>query len=132
MAYRIPNKNVIDVQSKGLSKIGIAIPFNKNNIFASTYTTKEQLKFNLINLILTQKGEKIFEPNFGTNIRKILFESEVNDELVFEEISNMVNLYIPEINIENIDVVNNEHFLTLNIYYKLNITQETDNISINI
>jgi phage baseplate assembly protein W len=132
MAYRIPNKNIIDVESKGLSKIGISIPFNNSNIFNATYTTKEQIKSNLINLVLTQKGEKIFEPNFGTDIRKILFELEVSNEIIFEEISNIANLYIPEINIEDISVINNEHFLTLNIYYKLNITQETDNISINL
>ena len=48
--------------------IGISYPFD-NRVFNSTYTTKDQLRSNLINFLLTNKGEKLFDPNFGTDLK---------------------------------------------------------------
>jgi hypothetical protein len=72
MAYRIPNKNPIDVGSR--VAIGVSIPFNAPQVFTQTYTTQDQVKSNIINFILTNKGERVFNPTFGSNIRKYVFE----------------------------------------------------------
>ena len=66
MAYRIPNKNPIDVGSR--VAIGVSIPFNAPQVFTQTYTTQDQVKSNIINFILTNKGERVFNPTFGSNI----------------------------------------------------------------
>ena len=42
------NKNV---------KIGVAFPLDETNMFSGTETIKEQLKANLLNLLLTYPGE---------------------------------------------------------------------------
>ena len=53
--------NTLDIdKNKG---IGIAIPFNPYNIFTITYSTKEQIKSNLLNFFLTNQGERYFNPN---------------------------------------------------------------------
>jgi len=44
--------NPLDLQ-KNIA-IGVSLPFNKP--FTSTYTTKDQIKSNLINLLLTSRG----------------------------------------------------------------------------
>ena len=52
-------------------------------------------------LLLTQKGERYYESDFGTNLLRYVFEP--NDNLtagqVEEEIKNTVALYIPELKI---------------------------------
>ena len=65
--------NPLDLQ-KNIA-IGVSLPFNGPAVFNSTYTTKDQTKSNLINLLLTAKGERVLNPNFGCNIKKQLFEN---------------------------------------------------------
>jgi hypothetical protein len=58
MAYNLRNINVLDLRpSVG---VGVALPFNVPGVFKTIYTTKEQLKFNIINFLLTNKRERIF------------------------------------------------------------------------
>ena len=62
------NKNV---------KIGVAFPLDEDNMFSGTQTVKEQIKANLLNLLLTYPGERINEPNFGWGIKSLLFEQDI-------------------------------------------------------
>lgn len=128
MAYIIPSKNPIDILSNNKAKIGISIPFSNTSVFNSTLSTKDQIKYNLINLLLTQKGEKLFEPLFGTNIRKYLFENNIDG--IRNEITNSIIKYIPEVSIINIDLINEEHLVYITINYNIILTSEEDNISI--
>jgi phage baseplate assembly protein W len=115
--------------------IGIALPFNAPSAFRSTYDFKEQLKYNLINLLLTSKGERILNPNFGTNIRRQLFNQMDSDTYaaLTEEISDTIRIYIPQITIEKLDVVPSydTNTLTVNLTYRVNISNEKDTITIN-
>ena len=61
------NKNV---------SIGVAFPLDDTNMFKGTQTLKEQVKANLINLLLTQPGERVNEPNFGVGLKHLLFEQK--------------------------------------------------------
>lgn len=73
MAYRIPNKNPIDIGSR--VAIGVSIPFNQPAVFNQTYTTNDQIKSNLINYVLTNRGERPLNPNFGLSLQEKLFEN---------------------------------------------------------
>ena len=54
--------------------IGVAFPLDETNMFSGTETIQEQSKANLINLLLTEPGERINLPNYGVGIKKLLFE----------------------------------------------------------
>ena len=73
MAYRIPNKNPIDIGSR--VAIGVSIPFNADPVFNQTYTTNDQIKSNIINYVLTNKGERPLNPDFGLNLQEKVFET---------------------------------------------------------
>jgi phage baseplate assembly protein W len=66
--------------------------------------TKDSYSSNLLLLLLTQKNERYYEPDYGTNLLKYIFEP--NDNLtasqVEEEIKNTVSLYIPELKITSV------------------------------
>ena len=69
--------NPLDLQKN--TSIGISLPFNGPGVFNKTFTTRDQIKSNMINLILTNKGERIMNPEFGADIRKSLFEQITDD-----------------------------------------------------
>ena len=82
MAYRIPNKNT-ESESKRTA-VGISVPFS--NLFNQTYTTRDAVKSNILNYFLTDRGERLLNPSFGSNLKKLLFEPVDNNTLAGLEI----------------------------------------------
>lgn len=97
MAIRINNKPVID--TKPDHAVGINLPLNADNVFYSNYTTAEAIKYNLINFLLTNKGERVFNPTFGANLQNIIFSqsTQTNIESVEANLRNQISLYFPSI-----------------------------------
>jgi phage baseplate assembly protein W len=55
--------------------VGVQLPFGKNKgLFSLSYTTEEQAISNLKNLLLTRKGERPFQPQFGSDVYSLMFE----------------------------------------------------------
>ena len=113
--------------------IGVAFPLDEVNIFKGTQTVKEQVKTNLINLLLTEPGERINEPNFGVGLKKLLFEQNPNIEILKERISNQIEFYIPTISLLDINVnfENDEYKLFIIISYSFNLDRSKDAIQLN-
>jgi len=84
------------------------LPFTKGNngFFAVTYTTKEQIKSDLKNLILTNRGERVMQPEFGCNLRQALFEQIDEGEGAFiqNEIESQIQRWLPFVIVNNIVV----------------------------
>jgi len=124
--------NPLDLQ-KNIS-IGVSLPFNGPGVFKKTYSTKEQIKSNLINLLLTDNGERIMNPNFGTNLKRFLFEGITNNniETLKDNILSSILTYIYEITVTNIILVPNtdNNLVSLTIEYYLNISQTPDQITV--
>ena len=108
--------------------IGVAFPLDEVNIFKGTETVREQVKSNLINLLLTEKGERVNEPNFGVGLKKILFEQHLNKEELEEKINFQINFYIPEIQLITAEVgeIDDDHRVYLTIAYKFKTDGSTD------
>lgn len=115
--------------------VGVKLPFNHPGVFASTFSTKEQIKYNMINLILTSKGERVNNPRFGTNLRSSLFEQITKNtiENIKEDIIGSVETYIPEVEIEQIEITqdSNPNTMLVEIEYKILISGQTDSITVN-
>ena len=122
--------NPLDLQ-KNIA-IGVSLPFNKP--FTSTYTTKKQIKSNLVNLLLTDIGERVMNPNFGCNLKRYLFENinDVNAEKVKNAVLSSVGFYIPEITVTSIAVTPNTDYnsIDVSVNYVLNISQTPDEITV--
>ena len=78
---------------------------HKNRFLSMTQITKEALASDLLLLLLTEKGERYYEPNYGTNLLKYIFEP--NDSItatdIEQEIKRTVKLYIPTLTINKIE-----------------------------
>lgn len=85
--------------------VGITLPFGKSSgLFNLSYTTEEQSISNLKNLLLTRKGERVFQPNFGSNIPSLLFE-QMNSSLevdLEQSLRDDIGFWLPYITIDDI------------------------------
>jgi hypothetical protein len=70
LQYRI---NPIDLKPN--KAVGVMLPLGGSPMFKSSYTTEQQAISNLKNLLLTTKGERPFQPLFGSDIYSLLFEN---------------------------------------------------------
>jgi phage baseplate assembly protein W len=111
------------------------LPFNKPSAFKSTYSTKEQVKYNLINLLLTNKGERVENPEFGCDIKKSIFDfiNNENVSIIDNNIKRGIAMFIPEINLGNVIITPTPDQNTINIKveYSMKISGEADEIQIN-
>ena len=135
MAYRIYNKFPADLQ-KGRRAIGVSLPFTGNAVFNSTYTTKDQIRNNLINYFLTNKGERLQDPNFGTNLSSYIFESITANTLqsLEESVLTDVKRYFNNtINIQQfkIDVKPDENTITATLTYNY-LNNPVETVTINL
>ncbi len=115
--------------------IGVSLPFNgPSGPFNKTFSTKDQIKSNLINLLLTNKGERLFNPEFGANIKRVLFEGITDDtsELLRMLITTNVNIFIPEVEIISIivDLIKDENTINIILKYKIKISGNEDQLTV--
>lgn len=116
--------------------VGVALPFEASGVFRTTFETKEAVKFNLVNLLLTGVGERYLNLGFGSNLRNFLFQNMTQAELevVKSSILETIALYYPRVQVTafnlNFEADNN----TLIVQFKYSITQTNieDEILINI
>jgi len=133
----MPIPQVVRIDPRDLDKnkaIGVSVPFNGKGVFKSTFSTKDQIKSNLINLLLTYKGERILNPQFGADLPRLLFEPINNETLlkIENQIVTSVATYIPEIIITNIEITpdTDKNTIYVNVIYQLKLSGTTDNIII--
>ena len=128
---KIININPLDTDEN--VAIGVTFPFDGDAVFNSSYTTKEQVKSNLLNVLLTDPGERVMEPTFGVGVKRLLFEQNINEEDLKERINNQTNIYVPEIEITNLTTkfIADDHTLFIRITYKFILDNTLDAIQLN-
>ena len=114
---------------------GIDFPFaivpNKDGYFATTKTTIESVKNNIRLLLQTQKGERVFQPNLGMNIRRFLFEQITEDTQVQIEndIVDTFATWLPFVELREIDIdTSNQDKNQINIKIVFNIKRAPNTI----
>ena len=88
--------------------VGIILPLTvgRQGYFNQSYTTIEQAKSNLQNLLLTIKGERPFNPEFGSDLYSLLFEPMTDDlkDLIIVAIESAVEEWMSYIDIKEVIV----------------------------
>ena len=113
-------------------RIGLGFPLNSVNMTTGTTTTKDQLKSNFLNLLLTVRGERINLPDYGIGLKNKLFENSLNEDSLLEDINTQTSFYMPEISVESININQDidEYKITISLDYSIN-DQLSDSIKIN-
>ena len=92
---------------------------------------EQAIKNSVKNLVLTNHYERLFHPEIGSNVSKLLFEnnSPLLKNHIENEIFNAITNFEPRVRLISIDVQdfteqNNAYFVTIT-YYALNATVES-------
>ena len=134
MAYNLKQINVLDLRPS--TGVGVALPFNTPAVFQTVYTTKEQLRYNIINFLLTNKRERLYNPSFGANLRAEIFEqitTETADDLDLQIRAGLEN-YFPNIAITNLTFSPqpDQNLIAIQFSYIIKNTGESDNVTISL
>ena len=93
-------------------RIGLKLPFTRDRagLFGQTETTLEQAGYNIKNLLLTSKGERVMQPEFGSDLRDLLFEQYTEDltDRIKDTIEEAMSTWLPYIVISSVDVTEDE------------------------
>ena len=109
----IPNQNVkrfiedVDTRvSVGLDlPLGIQ-PGTSDGMFATTKTTVDAIKNAIRLLLMTQKGERVMQPNLGMNIRQFLFE-QITEDITIQienDIVDTFSTWLPFVDLREINI----------------------------
>ena len=120
--------------------IGLSLPLQMtSNTFNQTYDNLVQLKSNVRNLLLTKKGERIGQPNFGTNLHRLLFEPNDDslEDKIFQAVDSAIRLWLPqlsinEINIEATDEMKDLNEVSVSITFTANYNSQSFTVDFNI
>lgn len=111
--------------------VGVKLPFGKltGGLFQSSYSTEEQAVSNLKNLLLTKKGERPFQPEFGSDVYQLLFENidaDIETKLA-DTLSKDINFWLPYIIIDNVVIDSNPDRNAVNIELSFRVTEQGAN-----
>ena len=115
-------------------KVGIDLPIRRGDdgdgFFAATSTTIEAVKNNIRNLLNTNQGERLFQPNIGINLRQYLFGQITEETLlqIQESISSTFNFWLPFVQIQNINLKNGTNANSIVIDILFNIKQDPNTL----
>lgn len=96
----------------------------------------DAIKQSLLNILLTERGEVFFDPLFGTNLNKLLFEKmtiitklRIKDEIIFA-----IENFEPRVKIDAVQIEDDFEYLTwnINIIYHIIALDSTDNLELNL
>ena len=108
MAYELNQKIVIDTEEFNNFAVGITLPIQRGNdgYFAQSFRTFDQVRSNLKNLLLTKKGERILQPDFGSGLHDLLFNpaTEKFEEDLENTINDAVAKWLPYVIVEDINI----------------------------
>ena len=113
-------------------EIGIGIQFIENGVFTSTYTTTSQTKNQLINYILTNPGERLFDPGFGSGIRSLLFEPNTNLDTISDNLKEGIEAYVQNIIVKDVSAVSDDNNVVyIQISYSINNQSDELTLALN-
>ena len=91
--------------------VGLDLPIarqagDQGGYFATTKTTMDAIKNDIRLLLMTERGERLFQPFLGMNIRRFLFE-QITDDTAIEIENDIVDTFqtwLPFVELRDIDV----------------------------
>jgi len=109
--------------------VGLNLPIarqsgDREGYFATTKTTMDAVKNDIKLLLMTERGERLFQPFLGMNIRRFLFE-QITDDTAIEIENDIVDTFqtwLPFVELRDIDVDlgdQNKNTIKINITFNI-------------
>lgn len=97
-------------------------------------TNEAAVRQSIRNLILTNKGERPYQPNIGGDVKRLLFENMTPQTilLIKQVIEQAINLYEPRANLIDVIVSPREDQNAVSISITFNVINKQEPISLNV
>lgn len=139
----IKQTNIFPIDQQPRNAVGLAYPFSEFAVSGSStpfklnYTTRDQIKSNLVVFFTTNKGERPLNPNYGGGLKDILFDQLTSNtfEIVEKRIKDSLAVYFPEVKLVNLDIledINNNELKVVMSYTVFNNNEDTVEINFNL
>ncbi len=115
------------------AKFGLKFPLEYNSekggFFPTTKRLKEQSASNLKNLLLTHKGERVAQPEFGSELPNILFEplNEDTSSAIESAVNEAVSQWLPHITIQNVFVSTSDDSNSISLQVEFTVDLDDPN-----
>lgn len=130
----------IDILTPLSRKITIYSDFRKD-LMMNPITSDLALRLNedavkeaLRNIILTDKGERLFQPTLGSDVRKSLFDlmTPATVKMIEQNVRSAINNFEPRVTIVNVEVIPeyDNYTVKINITFYVRNVQEPVTVSI--
>ena len=97
-------------------------------------TNEEAVKESIKNLILTDRGERLFQPYIGGNVRAMLFENNTpaTIKLLQEQIKDTIKLYEKRATLVDVEVTSalDESTIRVLIYFYINSVEQPISLTV--
>lgn len=140
MAVILGSKLVKDTAEYNDYAYGITLPIQiGNTAFNQSFTSFEQIRSNIKNVLLTKKFERVMNPDFGSGLQELLFQS--NDEILASDVDDVINdaleKWLPYVSIESINANSTNELKDLNrlnvsISFRVSNSPNLDNVTITL
>jgi phage baseplate assembly protein W len=118
-----------------IQKYGIKYPFTSDNdegyLLDLNETLADGVKSQVLHVIFTPKGQKLRDPDFGTDLIKYIFGPK--DSATFSgiksEITRQISRYVPQVEFRDINIYNSEtdeHGIIVSVEYGVKNGNKTD------
>lgn len=107
-------------------KYPITCDNNNGTVIDLNKSYKDKIRSILMHIVFTPKGQKLRDPDFGTDLIKFIFEpnmSEVHGE-IRENVNNAISRYLPNTTVNGIDVLKSEDD-SYQVYVKISYSVKT-------
>ena len=89
--------------------IGVALPMDysdEGGLFPGTQTAQTQTSSNIKNLLLTNRGERVGQPEFGCGLLQMLFEPMNDDfvESINQTIIEAMEKWLPHVLVRKLEI----------------------------
>lgn len=107
---------------------GVLLPITHGpqGFFNQSYNVLDQIKTNIKMLLLTRKGERRMNPEFGSSLWSLLFENFSGDitPIINNTIKNDISRWMSYVNISDIEVITDtsENSSRYTIFVKISFT----------
>jgi len=111
---------------------GISFPFRRGPTeYPMSAVDDDLIKSSLLQIILTQRGERIMRPDFGCDAIHYIFDpnDEVMGSLFKNDLLATIGAYEPRVTVIDIAVEHADSTVTLTISYIVNATRQQSSVS---
>ena len=110
--------------------INIDFPFSdspKGYYFKLNDNDRDAIKSDLLHLLLTNKGERLYMPDFGSDLRKYIFEpnDSITQDQIKDNLNETIKRYIPNLLINEISFRKNEIEELIIVELRYTVTEGT-------